>query len=63
MATLTIEIPDKEKDFFLQVIKKFNAKILANDINDINTDLAEALRETKAIQQGQRKGLLLKDMK
>lgn len=63
MATLTVEIPDKDKTLFLQVLKKFNAKVLKNNTMDINSDLAEALKEIKQIQQGKQKGLSLSDMK
>ncbi len=63
MATLTVEIPDKDKDLFLQVLKKFNAKILDNETTDINADLSDALKEVRQIQQGKRKGLSLRDMK
>ncbi|TZF85857.1 hypothetical protein FW774_01945 (plasmid) [Pedobacter sp. BS3] len=63
MATLTVQIADKDKDLLLQILKRFNAKVLGNDTPDINAELAEALKEVKLIRQGKRKGLTLKDMK
>lgn len=64
MATLTIQIPDKEKDLFLQILKKFNAKVLtSSETGDINSDLVEALKEAKLINEKKLQGLSLEDMR
>lgn len=63
MTTLTIEIADKDKDFFLEVVKKFKGKIVhTSNKEKLLAGLKQGLKEAKEIQEGKLKPLSLKDI-
>ncbi len=53
MATLTINIPDAEKDLFLQVIKKFNATVVKSPYNQkFVAEVQTGINERKSGKKG-----------
>ena len=51
MATLTIQIPDKEKDLFLQFLKKFNGKVVNKEPNELTKKTIEDVRNGKGLEE------------
>ncbi|MFD1258447.1 hypothetical protein ACFQ3S_16700 [Mucilaginibacter terrae] len=63
MTTLTIEIADKDKDVFLEIVKKFKGKIIDSSKKEkILSGIQQGLIEAREIQEGKRKSLTLKDI-
>ena len=63
MTTLTIEIPDKETETIIQVLKKFGVKIKYEQApNKLTQEIEQGLREAKEIKEGKRKPLNLNDI-
>lgn len=63
MTTLTIEIADKDKDFFLEVVKKFKGKVIDTSKKaELIAGLKQGLKEAKDIQEGKLNGLSLQDI-
>jgi hypothetical protein len=58
MTTLTIEIPDSERDSILKVVKKAGGNVLEIDTDD---DLSEA--EFKLLQESYKEALQIRDGK
>lgn len=62
MTTLTIEIKDKDAGFVKEFLNKIGAKVKTEPTSKITSEIAEALKEIKEMQQGKRKPLSLKDI-
>lgn len=62
MTTLTIEIKDKDAGFVKEFLSKIGAKVNAEPASQITSEIAQALKEIKEMQQGKRKPLSLKDI-
>ncbi|WP_421941444.1 hypothetical protein [Pedobacter sp.] len=62
MTTLTIEIEDKDAGFVKELLSKIGAKVKADPTSQITSEIAQALKEIKEMQQGKRKPLSLKDI-
>ncbi|SFA56689.1 hypothetical protein SAMN04488511_11684 [Pedobacter suwonensis] len=62
MTTLTIEIKDKDAGFVKEFLSKIGAKVKSEPASQITTEISQALKEIKEMQQGQRKPLSLKDI-
>jgi len=62
MTTLTIEIEDKDAGFVKELLSKIGAKVKSEPTSQITAEIAQALKEIKEIQQGERKPLSLKDI-
>ncbi|OAQ39914.1 hypothetical protein A5893_10145 [Pedobacter psychrophilus] len=53
MTTLTIEIPEEEKDLFLQIIKKFNAKVVNSSYNaEFVSEIVKGIEEKNQGKKG-----------
>ena len=59
MTTLTIEIKDKDAGFVKEFLSKIGAKVKPS--SQITSEIAQALKEIKEMQQGKRKPLSLND--
>lgn len=59
MTTLTIQIPDKEKAFFLEVIKKFNAKVVEDHDSPYNQEFVKEIQESILQKKRGKKGVKL----
>jgi len=62
MTTLTIEIKDKDAGFVKELLNKIGAKVKVEPTSQITSEIAQALKEIKEMQQGKRKPLSLKDI-
>ena len=62
MTTLTIEIKDKDAGFVKEFLSKIGAKVKAEPTSQITQEIAQALKEIKEMQQGDRRSLSLKDI-
>ncbi len=62
MTTLTIEINDKDAGFVKEFLNKIGAKIKVEPMSQITSEIAQALKEIKEMQQGKREPLGLKDI-
>lgn len=62
MTTLTIEIKDKDAGFVKEFLSKISAKVKSEPTSQITSEIAQALKEIKEMQQGKRKPLSLKDI-
>jgi hypothetical protein len=62
MTTLTIEIKDKDAGFVKEFLSKIGAKIKSEPTSQITSEIAQALKEIKEMQAGERKPLSLKDI-
>jgi hypothetical protein len=61
MTTLTIEIKDKDAGFVKEFLSKIGAKVKVEP-SQITSEIVQALKEIKEMQQGKRKPLSLKDI-
>jgi hypothetical protein len=53
MTTLTIQIPDDEKELFLKFIKKFNGKVVKSPYNQkFVSDIQKEIEERKSGKKG-----------
>ena len=62
MTTLTIEIKDKDAGFVKEFLNKIGAKVKVEPTSQITSEIAQALKEIKEMQQEKRKPLSLKDI-
>jgi hypothetical protein len=63
MTTLTIEIAEKDKDFFLEVVKKFKGKVVTTSKKEnLLLGIQQGLQEAMDIQKGNIRPLSLKDI-
>lgn len=58
MTTLTIQIEDEDTEVLLEVLKRFNARVVSTSKKDmLLAGIAQGLTEVKEMQQGKRKPL------
>jgi len=62
MTTLTIEIKDKDASFVKEFLNKIGAKVRIESESQITSEIIQALKEIKEMQQGSRKFLSLDDI-
>jgi hypothetical protein len=63
MTTFTVKVKDSDAEMVLTILKKFKAKVITEPKESALTlEIAEALREAKAIQEGKLKPMCLKDI-
>lgn len=63
MTTLVVEISDQDKDFFLEVVKRFNGKIVDNSKKQaLILGIKQGLKEAKEIEAGEKSAFSLKDI-
>ena len=65
MKQITLNIPDNQYSFFLELVQKLGLEKVKEETIDSQQEvlqgIAQGLREVKQIEEGKMKGILLKD--
>ncbi|WP_353135117.1 DUF2683 family protein [Pseudopedobacter sp.] len=57
MATLTIQVPDNEKEFIIKLLKKVNVKVISSDKSSYDPDFVTEVKKSIAERKAGKKGL------
>lgn len=57
MATLTIKVPDNEKEFIIKLLKKVNVKVISSDKSSYDPDFVTEVKKSIAERKAGKKGL------
>jgi len=57
MATLTIQVPDNEKEFIIKLLKKVNVKVISSGKSPYDPDFVTEVKKSIAERKAGKKGL------